>query len=216
MTTCPLIYDNSTTVSSFYYHFGFTLYLNGEEPWVVRDLLIHIICGLLCLFMCFRLCKDRVSVSGPKSGSFHLSEAPGFPTKVRPQNLKSTFSRDTFASLYCFESVWMRQLCTQGHRNFSHTYLQNCWSCVKLHREFEWTPIYKLQILNYLRAWLWHILCAWWGHDAVSALLNCNKIDYFHSLTGQFYCWYKITSALCSHMFCPYFSWMYLAIIRLN
>lgn len=61
-------------------------------------------------------------MSGPKSGSFHLSEAPGFPTKVRPQNLKSTFSRDTFASLYRFESVDEAALHAGTQKPFSYLF----------------------------------------------------------------------------------------------
>lgn len=57
----------------------------------------------------FRLCEDRVTVSGPKSGSLYLSEASGIQTKVRYHNF--CFNAYTFESSCWAEFIIIVVIC---------------------------------------------------------------------------------------------------------
>lgn len=57
----------------------------------------------------FRLCEDRVTVSGSKSGSLYLSEASGIQTKVRYHNF--CFNAYTFESSCWAEFIIIVVIC---------------------------------------------------------------------------------------------------------
>lgn len=86
-------------------------HMESECTYIVFILNLHYITIYIYFhfLLSFRLCEDRVTVSGSKSGSLYLSEASGIQTKVRYHNF--CFNAYTFESSCWVEFIIIVVIC---------------------------------------------------------------------------------------------------------